>query len=184
MDIENNFAILCVNDDNYNNSITKGEVYKFVNGRTIWKSGVTSLEYSSFEDFITRNEGLKDKVIKLEDVEEEYPLTIQDIFLSDDYKEGDKFESDRGFKEWTYEEGDLYDGVDCITEHCCLKLLLDMKFKKVEPKKEYINHMTALRLLDRGKEVSCEHKGEEIIYKGANVVKIEHILNGNWYIKK
>lgn len=124
----------------------------------------------------------------VEDCEqEEYNLTIQDIINEKDFKQ--LYKSSNGLV-YKINFGELiYKGFDgkWKSNINTLKQILNMKFKKLEPVKKYIDPMEAVKLISEGKEVWWKsNSGNLVLFNNPNTnnVKIDMLLSGKWFVKE
>lgn len=193
----NNFKVKCIKVAENCDWITPGKVYNFKDGRTIWDDRDKSAYYNNVSDFLTIinddcYEFIEYKENNKEKVGKDY-CTIQDILLTDKFKDKQEFKMKLGDDESTYNVIYYKD----ILNHKYLKwkdknedlLLTDgyltAKFYPVIPvKKSYIESIKALELIQQGKEVWCEYDSNLIKFNNPKTkkIQIDHVLNGQFYI--
>lgn len=182
---ENNFKVRCIKNTGWKNCITKDKIYEFKDGVTIWDNGRTSYKYQNYENFkdINRWKGCFELVN-----EDEYPLTIQDIFK---YPTNAKFEvqfSDGSKmchkirKSLSLLVDDETDELEYFSEQLLNAKFREFKIKQKE--KKYIKPLEALKLIKKRQEVWCEYNNKNLRFANPNTkkIRIEHILNGKWYV--
>lgn len=91
----NNFKVKCIKVSDNCNWITPGRVYNFKDGITSWNDRSKSNYYNNVSDFLRimnddRYEFIEYKENNKEKVGKDY-CTIQDILLTDNFKDGQEF---------------------------------------------------------------------------------------------
>ena len=186
----NNFKVKCIKATSKNWHV--GGIYEFKNGTTIWDNGKVSSYHNTVFEFLNyMNDNLDWFIEHKEKLEDCY--TIQDILLTDNFKDKQEFKMKLGDDESTYNVIYYKD----ILNHKYLKwkdknedlLLTDgyltAKFYPVIPvKKSYIESIKALELIQQGKEVWCEYDSDLIKFNNPKTkkIQIDHVLNGKFYI--
>ena len=184
----NNFKVKCIKS---NNMIwANNKIYEFKNGVTIWDTGQESGYYKNIDQFLF---GFYNYFEEYKEESKYY--TVQDILLTNKFKDGQEF---RVKIEDNYiAENVIYrvQGVRYL-EYKKSKATLGLydkfltaKFYPVSKfKKTYIDNIKALELIQQGKKVWCEYDNKDIClsndcpYRGKKKIRIDFILNGKWYV--
>lgn len=171
-----------------------GTVFEVNNGKFKDKEGFTWINdgktYKSIEDinnqinkedlsFRTRFELVKEQ-------QDEYSLTIQDIVNEEDEKA--MYECDNiKYRVNRYGELELKHSSNVWSKsRNTIKQILNMKFKKLEPKriKKYVGTMEAVQMISEGKVVWCEYKDNFLKFNNpkSSKIRIDVLLKGKFYL--
>ena len=194
---EDNFKVKCVKTNKHD--WHAGGIYEFKNGFTTWDKVESSRYYKNIDDFLNymndEHDYFEEYIEKPKESTKEKSYTIQDLLLTDKFKDGQKFKFKKSEDTEYFNENVVLSSYPTYNRYLYWesdkeKVYLNSNKLEVEyypiQTKQYIETKEALEKIQKGEEVYCEIDDNVIKFNNPNTKKIQinYILNGKFYIVK